>query len=87
MEPHRLANYLLQGNFYELDLQPYYPASDSAVIPFSLEIFQKNEVLDRKFLGELAVEIRFLVWPFVWKLFELVNYFQPENYITNFKNI
>ena len=54
MEPHRLANYLLA-------LQPYYPASDSAVIPFSLEIFQKNEVLDRKFLGELAVEIRFLV--------------------------
>lgn len=70
-----------------MDSQLYYPASDAAVVSFSLQIFQKNEVLDRKFLSELALEFRCLVWPFVWKLFELLNYFQPENYIKNLKNI
>lgn len=47
MLTHRLAYYLLQGSFYELHSQLHYSASDSAVISYPSEIFQKNDVLDR----------------------------------------
>ena len=53
MLTHRLAYYLFQGSFYELHSQLHYSASDSAVLSFSFEIFQKNDVLDIKFLCAL----------------------------------
>lgn len=53
MLTYRLAYYLLQGSFYELHSQLHYSASNSAIISFSFEIFQKNDVLDRKFLCAL----------------------------------
>lgn len=46
MLTYRLAYYLLQGSFYELHSQLHYSASDSAVISYSSEIFQKN-ILDK----------------------------------------
>lgn len=40
------------------------------------------------FLKTLAIGMSCLVRPLAWELFELANYFQPENYIKKiFKNV